>query len=60
MKPCPFCGGEGKLWETNLWDKKRDHSEWVVTCQKCGAERDDAYSREKAIEEWNERYGGVK
>ena len=53
LKPCPFCGGEAKVyrrifdWET--WDYK-------VECSKCHCAATENYdTKQEAIEEWNTR-----
>lgn len=55
LKPCPFCGGGGRL--------SRESEGVLVRCQKCGATSgwvDEYYESEnsgeqKAIELWNHR-----
>lgn len=34
LKPCPFCGGEAKLWQFRNWDA--DCFETWVRCKGCG------------------------
>ena len=52
LKPCPFCGGEAKLY-TDPWS--------TVMCHKCKAmsayflHKADYCSVDKAIEAWNRR-----
>lgn len=67
LKPCPFCGGEGKVKAA-----KNDWAGFTVwcECEKCHAktssycpnlEKEDCalenvdYCRDKAIEVWNKR-----
>ena len=69
LKPCPFCGGEGKLYDD--YSSERDEHRWQVwhVCDK-GPEGESAgygnarytsidtpwfKSREKAVEAWNTR-----
>lgn len=48
LKPCPFCGGDGKLYDSGCVR--------TVICQDCGASTFDAeQSVEAAREEWNRR-----
>lgn len=54
LKPCPFCGGEGKFVDVNgFW--------CAIICDKCHAKTNSmSYSaeyaaKEKAIEAWNRR-----
>ena len=46
LKPCPFCGGEIRLFDTGYF--------WW-TCKGCGVCSKGYYSKEKAIEAWNRR-----
>jgi len=56
LKPCPFCGGKGKLND----EKGRIYS--FVKCTNCGAETGlisvsaEYCSDEKAIKTWNTRF----
>ncbi len=39
LKPCPFCGGEGKaldILHTNWWSDKRARASGRVHCASCG------------------------
>jgi len=55
LKPCPFCGGIGKL------NDKRERIASYVKCMTCGAETGlvkvsaEYSSDDKAIEAWNRR-----
>lgn len=54
LKPCPFCGGKGKVVDVNgFW--------CAVICEKCNATTNSILcsaeyaAKEKAIEAWNRR-----
>ena len=47
-KPCPFCGGESKLFETG-------YSSWIVACTNCCCRTHDEDTEESAVEIWNRR-----
>lgn len=59
LKPCPFCGGEARLW---VWS---DGGGVCVRCSDCycqtDTKSDDAFLKhlkpavERVIEEWNRR-----
>lgn len=59
LKPCPFCGGKGKIKNEILWGSHRSY----VRCEKCFCKTDDIIispsycAEEKAAERWNMRYG---
>lgn len=48
LKPCPFCGGEAILAETN-------EDEVFVECCNCYAHSGIYYCEKEAIEAWNSR-----
>ena len=51
LKPCPFCGGDGKIYTGGTYYKIT----YQVVCEKCGA-RGKWYVLEKdAIKAWNKR-----
>lgn len=51
LKPCPFCGGKGKVIKWHRQDK------FFVVCQVCGASVGNASDcRKVAIQVWNTRY----
>ena len=60
LKPCPFCGGEGKLITSGFNDCYS-----LVKCKQCGAESKpfkiskEYCSDEKAAEAWNRRVDNV-
>lgn len=65
LKPCPFCGGKGKIkreMENDYWfDVPVTIIHVFVKCKKCGAiskkfKISEKYiTAEKAIEAWNRR-----
>ena len=58
LKPCPFCGGEGKLVIPNPWDPYKA----FVRCKECGITGpvvwmvDDEKFKATAVKKWNTRY----
>lgn len=49
LKPCPFCGGEAKLFED------KDYQIYSVTCTECDAGTNAYGIEQDAIEAWNGR-----
>lgn len=53
IKPCPFCGGEGKLFNDVLVYGDTAH---IVYCKECGCQTQNHFTTdEQAIEAWNRR-----
>ena len=61
LKPCPFCGGEGKIEYEDVDGYYQKYYSWVhVVCQKCYATIGRVYddrdrSKRYAIKTWNKR-----
>lgn len=53
IKPCPFCGGEGRLEETIMGRP----IEYFIGCRNCGIETRLFKTSEEALEFWNTRKG---
>ena len=53
LKPCPFCGGEAKLYDLMCDDDKADWVEWYIECTACHNHTDDDMSKTFVIEVWN-------
>lgn len=51
LKPCPFCGGEARLWHP----KEYDITLGSVKCNSCGASTESFTDDDSAIEAWNKR-----
>lgn len=49
LKPCPFCGGEAKLYYTEFYE------EFAVQCTWCKADRYGYPTEQEAINAWNTR-----
>lgn len=49
LKPCPFCGGEAKMFsaKVNTFDR------YVVYCQKCDASSHAFFLQNDAADAWN-------
>ena len=58
LRPCPFCGAPGKLFDHQM-DQKT--TLWWVQCSNshCIARRQVMDDREAAIAAWNERKDGT-
>ena len=54
LKPCPFCGGEAKVYETNMGIDFCS-SWWNVECNDCEAMMEGFGSEKIAIRVWNTR-----
>ena len=50
LKPCPFCGGKGELWNNKL-----TYRLYGVICEECDCMTPYFTTREEAIEAWNRR-----
>ena len=50
LKPCPFCGGKGELWNNKL-----TYRLYGVICEECDCMTPYFTTREQAIEAWNRR-----
>ena len=62
LKPCPFCGGKGKLHKYRTFNQEEYgiRDKFYVECEECeeGKNKDLKMSRwgkEEAIEAWNRR-----
>lgn len=57
LKPCPFCGGEAKIYETPTKEKYWNISKksYDILCSECGASMVDFLYRDIAISMWNRR-----
>lgn len=67
LKPCPFCGGNGKLldngYEEPVIDENGAYVDMDISepdifwcqCEVCGAMTTGKETEEEAIEEWNHR-----
>ena len=51
LKPCPFCGGEARLWHP----KEYGITLGSVKCNSCGASTESFTDDDSAIEAWNTR-----
>ncbi len=49
LKPCPFCGNVAAIWR----DEK--HGIYTAFCTDCNAEIKVCFSREAAVDAWNNR-----
>ena len=50
LKPCPFCGRKGELWNNKL-----TYRLYGVICEECDCMTPYFTTREEAIEAWNRR-----
>ena len=50
LRRCPFCGGEGELWNNKL-----TYRLYGVICEECDCMTPYFTTREEAIEAWNRR-----
>ena len=48
LKPCPFCGGEAKRYESSFFGHR-------IACTKCGAKTEYWASKGAATKAWNRR-----
>ena len=54
LKPCPFCGSDGRIGATSL----SEPIEYYPSCEdhlNCGVELNLYQTKQKAIEAWNNR-----
>ena len=55
LKPCPFCGGSGHVYEDErLSIKPYDFPKWYIVCKKCGI-RTPTAKMEQVVRIWNRR-----
>ncbi len=54
LKPCPFCGGEAKLYVRSIHGLLFGDYYWVK-CEDCNAETASDFEKSVAIEAWNRR-----
>lgn len=52
LKPCPFCGSEATMQDTEDWSP---YSRWMVRCTECGMDTGGRESKSAAISAWNAR-----
>ncbi len=53
LKPCPFCGGKGVVFDQEQNDC--NYSDFTVECSACNAITAQYLYKNKAIEAWNKR-----
>ena len=57
IKPCPFCGGEGRL-QAVITESRINQDDYFVKCRECGASTMKYFFEQKeAIAAWNRRNG---
>lgn len=54
LKPCPFCGGEAKLYAGKINFYPYDHR-FRVWCSKCNAMSNLFRTKDEALASWNWR-----
>ena len=65
LKPCPFCGGEGKLHTYRTFNEQcyGIREKYYIACESCGrgnSEKDvlaeyTRWKKDEAVEAWNRR-----
>lgn len=56
LKPCPFCGGEARIYVYDHFDEYQGNlTTYRVECAKCWASVGLYTTDKKAIEMWNRR-----
>ena len=60
LKPCPFCGGEARIYPLNISDGLRityefKHPYYRIVCQKCGCVFGDFSIEAQSAAAWNRR-----
>lgn len=56
MKPCPFCGGEGKIKEAVVPTSGGGYVRGWVGCPGCGVYIQWNHDPAGAVKKWNRRY----
>lgn len=55
LKPCPFCGGAGHVYEDGrLSNKPYGFPKWYIICKGCGVKTPTA-KMEQVVRIWNRR-----
>lgn len=52
IKRCPICGGSAHIVLTQSPDEEHTYTNWAVWCFGCGAVGPDRFSKESAVESW--------
>lgn len=59
LRPCPFCGGEAKVWVEYIHYGNRhvydEMNEYHCGCEECGISMSSRATEEDAIKDWNRR-----
>lgn len=55
LKPCPFCGGEGRINTRTFSDADADVGNSYIECIECGVETPWRLTESEAIAAWNRR-----
>jgi hypothetical protein len=50
LKPCPFCGNDGRVYHPH-----EDEEKWAVICRMCSCDTCHSSTRLKAVTAWNTR-----
>lgn len=60
LKPCPFCGSEGKVFFNDEACYHGGKGTYYIVCAECASRGKNGNDEQQAIEAWNRRVGDDK
>lgn len=60
LKPCPFCGGEGKVFFNDEACYHGGKGTYYIVCAECASRGKNGNDEQQAIEAWNRRISNDK
>ena len=60
LKPCPFCGSEGKVFFNDEACYHGGNGTYYIACAECTSRGKSGNDKQQAIEAWNRRISNDK